>query len=114
MSQGISQIVFPVKDLERATTLYGELLETEPYADTPYYVGFRVGEQEIGLDPRGHSQGLAGPIAYRTVDDIRTSLQGLLDAGAQTQQDVRDVGGGKLAATVRDADGNVLGLVQEP
>ena len=61
-----------------------------------------------------HSQGLSGPIAYPTVDDIRASLKGLLDAGEQTQQDVRDVGGGKLIATVRDADGNVLGLVQEP
>ncbi len=87
---------------------------TEPYADTPYYVGFRVGDQEIGLDPHGHSQGLTGPVAFRNVDDIRVSLQAVLDAGAQMQQEVKDVGGGKLTATVRDADGNVLGLIQEP
>lgn len=114
MNQGISVIIYPVKDLERAKTLYKELLGTEPYADAPYYVGFRVGDHEIGLDPRGHSSGLTGPVAFRNVDDIRASLQALLDAGAQTQQDVKDVGGGKLTAIVRDADGNLLGLIQEP
>jgi predicted enzyme related to lactoylglutathione lyase len=48
------------------------------------------------------------------VDDIRSSLQGLLDAGAQAHQDVKDVGRGLLIATVKDADGNVLGLRQSP
>jgi hypothetical protein len=28
------------------------------------------------------------------------------------QQEVRDVGAGKLIASVKDADGNVIGLVQ--
>jgi hypothetical protein len=34
--------------------------------------------------------------------------------GRRTQQAVRDVGGGKLTATVKDADGNVIGLIQSP
>ena len=37
-----------------------------------------------------------------------------MDAGAQVQQDVRDVGGGKLIAWVKDPDGNTLGLLQSP
>jgi hypothetical protein len=41
-------------------------------------------------------------------------VQDLLDSGAQARQEVRDVGGGKLTATVTDADNNVIGLVQEP
>jgi predicted enzyme related to lactoylglutathione lyase len=57
-------------------------------------------------------QGLTGPVGYWHVDDIRESLQSLLDAGAQTQQEVRDVGGGKLIASVKDADNNVIGLIQ--
>ena len=36
----------------------------------------------------------------------------MVDAGAETQQPVTDVGGGKLIASVRDADGNVTGLAQ--
>src|SRR2546427_12740089 len=114
MNQGIQLLVFPVKDLARAKTLYSTLLGTEPYADSPYYVGFRVGDQEIGLDPNGHRAAATGPIAYWEVEDIERTLQTLLDAGAQTQQAVKDVGGGKLIATVRDADGNLIGLTQSP
>ncbi len=114
MNQGVRLLVYPVKDIAQAKTLYSALLGVEPYADAPYYVGFRVGEQEIGLDPNAHKQGTTGPIGYWEVADIKQSLQTLLDAGAQAQQDVKDVGGGKLIATVKDADGNILGLMQSP
>jgi hypothetical protein len=30
------------------------------------------------------------------------------------RQAIRDVGGGKLIATVEDVDGNVIGLIQAP
>ena len=46
------------------------------------------------------------------VDDIGSTVKALLDAGAELQEDVRDVGGGKLVATVKDADGNAIGLMQ--
>jgi predicted enzyme related to lactoylglutathione lyase len=109
VSQGMRLLVYPVKDTAKAKALYSELLGVEPYADQPYYVGFRTGDLEIGLDPNGHT---GGPLAYWVVDDIKQSLQQLLDAGAQADQDVKNVGGGRLIATVKDADGNTLGLMQ--
>ena len=112
MSEGIETIIYPVKDLAKAKTLYSELLGTQPYADAPYYVGFRVGGQEIGLDPNGHAQGMTGPVGYYSVDDIQKSIEALLAAGAQVQQEPKDVGGGTLIASVKDADGNVIGLRQ--
>ncbi|MGI8553319.1 MAG: VOC family protein [Dehalococcoidia bacterium] len=114
MSQGIRTVIYPVKDIAQAKTLYSKLSGIEPYADEAYYVGFRVGDQEIGLDPHGHNKGMTGPIAYWHVDDIKKSLQLLLDAGAQVQQEINDVGGGMLIAWVKDADGNVIGLSQSP
>src|SRR5690242_2153135 len=102
MTPSISTVIYPVKDLAQAKALYSKLLGVEPSFDTPYYVGFRVGDQDIGLDPNGHRQGLTGPVGYVNVSDIRERLQSLLDAGAQLVQGVRDVGGGKLIATVRD------------
>jgi predicted enzyme related to lactoylglutathione lyase len=114
MTQGISVLIYPVTDLARAKELYGTFLGAEPYVDAPYYVGFRVGGLEVGLNPHGHAQEMTGPVGYVDVDDIEGALRGLLDAGAETQQDVKDVGGGKLTATVRDADGNVIGLTQSP
>ena len=113
MSQAITLLVYPVKDLTRAKRMYRELLGVDPYIDAPYYVGFRIGEQEIGLDPNGHAKGMTGPLAYRPVSDIESSLRALLAAGAEAGQPVTNVGGGKLTATVRDADGNVTGLLCE-
>jgi predicted enzyme related to lactoylglutathione lyase len=80
--------------------------------DEAYYVGFNVGGQDVGLDPYGHSQGVTGPVGYWLVDDIMKSLKVLLDAGAEAKQEVKDVGGGKLIASVKDADGNIIGLSQ--
>lgn len=114
MNQGIRTVIYPVKDMSRAKVQYSKLLGIEPYVDGPYYVGFRVGDQEIGLDPNGHNAGMTGPVGYWHVDDIQKSLQLLLDAGAQMQQEVKDVGGGKLVASVKDPDGNIAGLIQSP
>jgi predicted enzyme related to lactoylglutathione lyase len=112
MTSGIRTVIYPVKDLAAAKTLYTKLIGVEPVMDEPYYVGFKVDGQDIGLDPNGHRQGMTGPLAYWHVDDVNESLQQLLDAGAEVQQAVRDVGGGKLVASVMDADGNAIGLVQ--
>ena len=76
-----------------------------------YYAGFRTGDLETGLDPNARQ---SGPIAYWEVSDIKASLQQLLAAGGQRDQDVRDVGRGMLIATVKAADGNTLGLRQSP
>ena len=57
---------------------------------------------------------MTGPVNYWEVTDINASIQELLHAGAQVQQDPRDVGGGKLVATLKDADGNPIGLMQNP
>ncbi len=114
MARSIKLLVYPVKDLVAAKALYSRVLGVEPYADAPYYVGYRVDGQEIGLDPNAFDHGITAPIGYVDVDDIKASLKALLDAGAQVQQEIRDVGGGMLVATVRDADGNIIGLRQFP
>ncbi|MBV1940062.1 glyoxalase [Streptomyces sp. BV286] len=114
MAEGLKTITYPVKDLARAKTLFGALLGVEPYVDEAYYVGFRApGRPEVGLDPHGHAKGLTGPVPYWHVADIRSSLAALVDAGAEVVQDVQDVGGGLLIASVKDADGNDVGLAQE-
>jgi len=114
MNQGIRTVIYPVTDIAQAKMLYSKLLGVEPYADEAYYVGFRVGDQDIGLDPNGHNQGMTGPVGYFHVSDIQQSLQALVDAGAHVQQAVKDVGGGKLIASVKDADSNIIGLLQFP
>ncbi len=96
--------------MARATAQFRTLLGVEPYADQPYYVGFKLGDQDIGLVPNSPE---AGVTAFYHVSDIRQSLQALVDAGSQTLRAVEDVGGGRLVASVRDAEGNIIGLVQD-
>ncbi|MFI6448439.1 VOC family protein [Kitasatospora sp. NPDC050543] len=112
MTEGIKTIIYPVKDLARAKTLFNSLAGVKPVMDQPYYVGYAVNGQDIGLDPNGHAKGMTGPVAYWHVDDIRATVKTLQAAGAQTLQDPQDVGGGKLTALLKDADGNVIGLIQ--
>ncbi|MDQ2941762.1 MAG: glyoxalase [Chloroflexota bacterium] len=112
MTESLKTIIYPVKDLAKAKTLYGTLLGVKPIMDKPYYVGFNVEGQDIGLDPSGHSQGMTGPVGYWQVDDVKKSLEALLNAGAEVLQKVKDVGGGKLIASVKDADGNDIRLIQ--
>ena len=111
-TEGIKTVVFPVKDLERAKALFRALMG-EPHHDAPYYVGYTIDGQNIGLTPSADRKGVAGPVCYWQVDDIRASLQALLDAGAEPLQDVRNVGGGRLIASVKDAEGNEIGLAQD-
>jgi predicted enzyme related to lactoylglutathione lyase len=106
--------IYPVQDLDAAKALFATLLGVEPYQDEPYYVGFRVGEQEFGLNPHGHAQGMSGPVGYFVVDDISASIDALVGLGATVTQDATDVGSGKLIAVLSDADGNPIGLTQNP
>jgi predicted enzyme related to lactoylglutathione lyase len=110
MASARQLVVFPTKDLDGAKKIFSTLLGTDPYADGPYYVGFRAGGLEVGLDPNG----TAGPICYWDVDDIAASVQSLVAAGATLDEAAHDVGRGLQVAKVKDTDGNVIGLRQSP
>jgi predicted enzyme related to lactoylglutathione lyase len=114
MTSGMKTILYPVKDLAAAKQLYGALLGVAPVMDEPYYVGYHVDGQDVGLDPHGHSKGLAGALAYWHVADIDAALAAIVAAGGEQHQAIADVGGGKRIATVKDADGNLIGLLQAP
>jgi len=112
-NQGIKTVLHPVSDLAAAKEVYTALLGVEPVADAPYYVGYEAEGQHIGLVPNGGPQGMTSPVAYWHVADIDAKLAEVTAAGATIKEPVRDVGGGRLVATFTDADGNVLGLVQD-
>jgi predicted enzyme related to lactoylglutathione lyase len=112
-TQGIKTVLHPVSDLAAAKAVYAALLGVAPQADAPYYVGFDAEGQHIGLLPGGGPQGMTSPVAYWQVADIEAKLAELTAAGASVKEPARDVGGGRLVATVTDPDGNVLGLLQD-
>ncbi len=107
-------VLYPVKDLDRAKALFTVLFGAEPHADSPYYVGFEVDGDEIGLVPGGHDQGMTGPVPFYDVEDLTASLDALRTAGARVTQEPTEVGGGLVVAKVADADANEIGLRQLP
>ncbi len=113
-TQGIKTVLHPVSDLARAKAVYTALLGLPPQNDDTYYVGYEAGGQHVGLVPGGATQGMTGPVAYWQVSDIEAKLAEVTAAGATVKDAPRNVGGGRLVATVTDPDGNVLGLLQDP
>ena len=109
MANNIKLLVYPAKNLEKTKSFYSKFLGVEPYVDGPYYVGYKLDNLEVGLDPNGQAV-----ICYIDVTDIKSSLQTLVDAGAAIQQDIKGVGGGMLIAQIKDANDNILGLRQSP
>jgi len=113
-TEGIKTVLHPVSDLARAKAVYTALLGVPPQADESYYVGFEAAGQHIGLVPGGGPQAMTSPVAYWHVSDIEAKLAAVTAAGATVKDPPRNVGGGRLVATVTDPDGNVLGLLQDP
>jgi predicted enzyme related to lactoylglutathione lyase len=112
-TQGIKTVLHPVSDLAAAKAMYTALLGVPPQTDESYYVGFEAEGQQIGLVPDGGPQGMTSPMAYWHVPDIEAKLAEVTAAGATVKEPARDVGGGRLVATISDPDGNVLGLIQD-
>ena len=112
-TQGIRTVLHPVSDLATAKSVYSALLGIAPQTDGPYYVGFDADGQHIGLVPNGGPQGMTLPVAYWHVANIEAKLAEVTAAGATIKEPSRDVGGGRLVATLTDPDGNVLGLIQD-
>jgi len=111
MTSGAQTVIFPVKDLDRAKTLFTALLGNPPTMDAPYYVQYNVAGQEVGLDPNGASKGLTGPVPYWHVDDIDATMAVLIEVGAEPKDAVTDFGGRRVGSVI-DSDGNVIGLIQ--
>jgi predicted enzyme related to lactoylglutathione lyase len=112
-TQGIKTVLHPVSDLTKAKEVYTALLGMAPTADSDYYVGYDAEGQHIGLVPGGGPEGMTSPVAYWHVPDMEAKLAEVTAAGATVKDAPRNVGGGRLVATVTDTDGNVLGLLQD-
>jgi predicted enzyme related to lactoylglutathione lyase len=113
MLLGLRTVIYPTPDLAKGKAFYTDVLETPPYFDQPFYVGFSVGGFELGLVPDG-KPGDQGSITYWGVEDAAAELVRLVGLGARVHQEVTDVGEGIKVASVLDPFGNVLGIIENP
>jgi predicted enzyme related to lactoylglutathione lyase len=114
--RSLRSTIYKVDDLARAKAFYTAALGKPPYFDQPFYVGFEVDGQELGLDPDVSSQrpGPGGAVAYWRVDDIAAACALLREHGGKAVEPPHEVGGGIQVAVVADVCGNLVGLIQTP
>jgi predicted enzyme related to lactoylglutathione lyase len=115
MIQGLRTVIYQVDDLQRAKDWYSSILDTEPYFDEPFYVGFNVGGYELGLDPDSEKV-IKGnnAIAYWGVSDIQNASAKLQKLGAETIAEATSVGEGIFVAQFKDPFGNIFGIIENP
>jgi len=112
--RAIRSVIYQVDDLGKARAFYAAALGKPPYFDEPYYVGFDVDGQELGLHPDISKlrPGAGGAIAYWRVDDLGATWKHVIALGAGAVESPHDVGGGLSTAIVSDPAGNLVGLIQ--
>jgi predicted enzyme related to lactoylglutathione lyase len=112
--RGIRSVIFQVDDLARAKAFYSAALGRSPYFDQPFYAGYDIDGQELGLHPDLSKlrPGAGGAVAYWKVDDIANSWDYLLSLGGRAIEPPHDVGGDIHTAIIADPFGNLVGLIQ--
>lgn len=113
MFTGIKSVIYPSNDLAGDTAMWTKITGEEPYFNESYYVGFKISECELGLDPNAGKQGITYPIAYQHVADVTDTTEKILASGAQQNTKAVDVGGGILMATFLDANGSIFGIIDQ-
>jgi predicted enzyme related to lactoylglutathione lyase len=114
----------PCRDLQRAKSFYADKLGLTPASEGPAgasYVG-RDGTRFILFPSNGSASGSHSQIGFM-VTDIEAEVRGLKQRGVQFEAydfpgfdqatGIADVGGAR-AAWLKDSEGNLLGLVQQP
>jgi predicted enzyme related to lactoylglutathione lyase len=113
---GLRTAKYSAPDIAAAKAWYSKVLESTPYFDEPFYVGFNVGGFELGITPEvdAEPERPEAGIAYWGVADADAAYRRLISLGATDYERVQDVGGDIKIGAVRDPFGNILGVIQNP
>ena len=109
---GLQSQIYPAKNLQRAKDWWQKALGIDPYFDEAFYVGFKVGGYELGLDPNTPFE--KGPTTFWGVANIELAVAHLVSDGAVITSEVRDVGDGIRVAELNSPEGQHIGLIFNP
>lgn len=113
---GLRTTIYKVSNLEEAKEWYAKVFQTAPYFDEPFHVGFNIAGYELGLQPE-EPNGLVKTeniLTYWGVSNMDEEYKRFLEAGASVHEEPVNVGGEIVVASVKDAWGNVIGLIYNP
>jgi predicted enzyme related to lactoylglutathione lyase len=99
--------------MEDLAAFYQEAFRLGAYERSPGHVGQVVGPVYLGFDQVAEAGcDRPGVTLWFTVDDIQATFARLVDLGAEVRYPPVEKPWGALLASVRDLDGNILGLAQ--
>lgn len=110
--KGLRTVIYPAPDLGASTAWWTGLLGFGPYFEEPFYVGFNVAGDELGLLPDANVAD--GAQVYFGVDDVPSAVAEATGAGAAVHSEPQDVGGGIVTAVVRTPQGSLVGFIYNP
>ena len=109
---GLRTVIHPVADLAAARAWWIGFLGVQPSFDAPFYVGFDVAGDELGLLPGADPAD--GAHVYWGVADVDAAVAEAVAHGAVVHQAPQDVGVGIITALVRLPDGSITGFIRNP
>ena len=114
--RGAYTVKYAVPDLAAAKVFYAKASGVAPYFDEPFYVGFNIAGDELGLDPdlSVAPNGPGGTVAYWGVSDIGKAAAHLKKCGAKEIEAPKEVGEGIKVANYADPWGNLIGIIENP
>lgn len=73
MLKKLKQVIYLADDIEKARAWYSEVLGKQPYFDNSCYVGFHIGDCELGLllNYSNRPRNLDAVICYWEVENIQ-------------------------------------------
>ncbi len=109
---GLRSLIYPTLNLNEAKKWWKTFLGIDPYFDEPFYVGFKVGGYEIGLNPGAAME--FGPITFIGVESIEETLVLAKESGAKVESGIEEVGDGIKVAQLISPTGERFGLIFNP
>ena len=106
-------IVFTAR-MEELADFYGRGLAIGPFERSPGHLGCQLGPVYFGFDQVEETaeSSRSGITIWFTVDDLERTYERLLQLGGQSVSPPTEKPWGATLASVRDPDGNLLGLAQ--
>jgi lactoylglutathione lyase len=112
---GLRTVIYMVSDIAAAKAWYGNVFQTAPYFDEPFYVGFNIAGYELGLQPQEPNiEKAESIITYWGVSDVESEYERMLALRATPNEKPTNVGGEIVVASVKDLWGNIIGIIYNP
>ena len=114
----VAQVAVTIRDLERAKTVYRDVLGLEHLFDAPPGLSFfRCGETRLMLSRPEGPETAGSSILYYAVASARDATAALAADGVEFEEEARCIArvGDKdvWLAVCRDSEGNLIGLMSE-